>query len=38
VKATARPLVGSDTNPNQHFHASAGEERAIFSGNNRNDQ
>jgi hypothetical protein len=38
VKATARPLVGADTNHNQHFHASPGEDRAIFSGNNRNDQ
>ena len=30
--------TGSDANPNQHFHASPGQDTAIFSGNNRNDQ
>ncbi|MFY9837891.1 MAG: hypothetical protein WAK55_15775 [Xanthobacteraceae bacterium] len=30
--------TGSEANPQQHFHYSAGEDTAIFSGNNRNDQ
>ena len=30
--------TGSDTNPHQHFHFSPGEDTAIFSGNNRDDQ
>jgi hypothetical protein len=30
--------TGSDTNLNQHFHFSPGDDTAIFSGNNRNDQ
>jgi hypothetical protein len=30
--------TGSDTNPNQHFHFSPGDDTAIFSGNNRSDQ
>jgi hypothetical protein len=30
--------TGSEANPQQHFHYSAGEDTAIFSGDNRNDQ
>jgi hypothetical protein len=30
--------TGSDTNPHQHFHFSPGDDTAIFSGNNRDDQ